>query len=64
MLSLPSARIFVAFCSDMPLICSKTLLGLRLLLSHACDELKLNLRIRHRLDRIESTFHNEFDITG
>ena len=29
----PSARIFVAFCSDMPFICSSTLLGLSRILA-------------------------------
>lgn len=61
----PSANILVAFCSEMPLICSSTLRGLCHLSRILCYIIScVDVRICHRLNSIESSINYKLDISG
>lgn len=63
MCSMPSANILVAFCSDMPFICSNTLRGLSSSSNVALTHLaKSHLRICNRLNSIETSIYHELYI--
>lgn len=62
---LPSVRILVAFCSEIPLICSSTLFGLRYVRHsgiHAA--VKSYERICHRFNSVESTINDQLDVSS
>lgn len=62
-IGLPSANIFVAFCSDMPLICSSTLLGLcDASVKTQANAIQRHARICHRLDGVEPSINHELDV--
>ena len=60
----PSVRILVAFCSDMPLMVSSIFFGLQTSQHrYRLEMCTVNVRICHRLDRIEPAIYEELNVS-